>query len=310
MMVSAFLSVQMSHTCVPHLYANPTHRTINVEYNQLDPLLRSSGFEDGDVNDTETGFSPYPGNINQLLFKADAYLEALNRTKGIMPDFVNPKYKDEAKTEFKKPTRLECMMQDFPTVLVGPDAEKVGFTAINADLCFSPVKNATADGVKLQAKGTPAGVAATGEADQYGAFRKILKSIGVDVAEGDEEEYNGIKAVLKPEIVIHPSSMLCVSEFKEVFDNPAAVKICKDSSLVIEGGGKLRIQSLMLDGALKISCEEGADAVVNMVIENDGWTRKPTAENADEVIAMRGYELDKKQTHDLVYRKNDACVIL
>ena len=39
---------------------------INVEYNQLDPLLRASGNPEGDVNDPATGFSPYPGNINQV----------------------------------------------------------------------------------------------------------------------------------------------------------------------------------------------------------------------------------------------------
>ena len=38
---------------------------INVEYNQLDPLLRATGHPDGDVN-CETGYSPYPGNINQV----------------------------------------------------------------------------------------------------------------------------------------------------------------------------------------------------------------------------------------------------
>ncbi|XP_044963067.1 UDP-sugar pyrophosphorylase-like isoform X1 [Hordeum vulgare subsp. vulgare] len=37
---------------------------INVEYNQLDPLLRATGHPDGDAN-CETGYSPYPGNINQ-----------------------------------------------------------------------------------------------------------------------------------------------------------------------------------------------------------------------------------------------------
>lgn len=40
---------------------------INVEYNQLDPLLRATGFPDGDVN-CETGYSPFPGNINQVIF--------------------------------------------------------------------------------------------------------------------------------------------------------------------------------------------------------------------------------------------------
>lgn len=39
---------------------------INVEYNQLDPLLRATGHPDGDAN-CETGYSPYPGNINQVL---------------------------------------------------------------------------------------------------------------------------------------------------------------------------------------------------------------------------------------------------
>ena len=38
---------------------------INVEYNQLDPLLRATGHPDGDAN-SETGYSPYPGNINQV----------------------------------------------------------------------------------------------------------------------------------------------------------------------------------------------------------------------------------------------------
>lgn len=39
---------------------------LNVEYNQLDPLLRASGHPDGDVNDPATGYSPFPGNINQV----------------------------------------------------------------------------------------------------------------------------------------------------------------------------------------------------------------------------------------------------
>jgi UDP-sugar pyrophosphorylase len=38
--------------------------TVNVEYNQLEPLLKASGYPEGDVNGPN-GFSPYPGNINQ-----------------------------------------------------------------------------------------------------------------------------------------------------------------------------------------------------------------------------------------------------
>lgn len=42
-------------------------RTVNVEYNQLDALLRETVNEDGDVDDPETGWSPFPGNTNQLV---------------------------------------------------------------------------------------------------------------------------------------------------------------------------------------------------------------------------------------------------
>lgn len=51
--------------------ARLTHRdgramTINVEYNQLDPLLRATGHPHGDVADS-SGFSPYPGeHLTQL----------------------------------------------------------------------------------------------------------------------------------------------------------------------------------------------------------------------------------------------------
>ena len=47
--------------------------TINVEYNQLDPLLRAAYNPEGDVNDPSTGYSPFPGNINQLVFSLPEY---------------------------------------------------------------------------------------------------------------------------------------------------------------------------------------------------------------------------------------------
>ena len=37
--------------------------------------------------------------------------------EGVVVEFVNPKYKAGSRTEFKKPTRLECMMQDFPKLM-------------------------------------------------------------------------------------------------------------------------------------------------------------------------------------------------
>lgn len=69
------------------------------------------------------------GNINQLIMKMESYSKALQETGGLIAEFVNPKYKDSSKTEFKSPTRLECMMQDFPRAL--PSTANIGFTVIN-----------------------------------------------------------------------------------------------------------------------------------------------------------------------------------
>lgn len=52
---------------------------INVEYNQLDPILRATVSPEGDVNDPATGLSPFPGNTNNLVFMLDPYLKARMR---------------------------------------------------------------------------------------------------------------------------------------------------------------------------------------------------------------------------------------
>jgi UDP-sugar pyrophosphorylase len=282
-------------------------RTINVEYNQLDPLLRATGHDDGDVND-ETGFSPFPGNINQLVFNLESYTQVLERTKGVMPEFVNPKYKDDAKHVFKKPTRLECMMQDFPSVLEGSDeAKRVGFTSLASELCFSPVKNAAADGVALQANGTHPGVAATGEADQSNAMCTILRSIGCDVQKGEMiTAINGIRFNSGPDCVIKPSFAACCNELKTKFPNPSMVKISGRSSLVLSGEG-LVIESLDLDGALVVICEEGAAGVIrNLSVKNGGWLKVPDDTSADEVIQMRGYRMNKIDTEMIVFKKDGS----
>ena len=103
--------------------------TINVEYNQLDPLLRATVAPEGDTDDPATGFSPFPGNINQLVLSLTTYVAELRRHGGVIAEFVNPKYADAGRETFKSSTRLECMMQDFPKSL--PEGAKVGFTVIN-----------------------------------------------------------------------------------------------------------------------------------------------------------------------------------
>lgn len=285
---------------------NGEKKTINVEYNQLDPLLRSSGFPDGDENDPTTGYSPFPGNINQLLFQLEPYVDTLKETKGVMPEFVNPKYKDPEKTIFKKPTRLECMMQDFPTVLSGEKAERVGFTSLPASICFSPVKNTISDGVALQKKGTSPAVAASGESDQYSAFRNMMRSVGCHVKDASPVQFSGIEVVPGPQVVIKPDSAVSLSELKSKFTHPEKVVISERSSLVVDGSGVV-IESLDLDGALVIECEEGATGGVinNLVVKNKGWEYDTTESKDDnEIIKMRGYKLQKIETKKIVFKRD------
>lgn len=287
-------------------HENGDVKTVNVEYNQLDPLLKASAdFPDGDVNDEETGNSPFPGNINQLVFELGPYVETLEATKGVMPEFVNPKYKDAEKTVFKKPTRLECMMQDFPTVLSGDASSRVGFTSLPAELCFSPVKNAVADGVALQAKGTAAGVAATGEADQYGALRRVLRSIGCAVEDASPRTFAGVEIVPGPEIMFRADFAACPAEIRTRFTKPDQVTIAAGSSLVVKGSGAT-IESLQLDGALVVECEEGGEGVVrDLVVKNRGWEKEPVADDEkDEILRMRGYRLRKNATHHVLIKKD------
>ena len=114
-----------------------------MEYNQLDPLLSTQGDRLGDVADPNTGYSPYPGNANNLVLELNSYYKTLQgEDQGVVVEFVNPKYKDETRTDFKKPTRLECMMQDFPKLLqkeMGSEAN-VGFTMFDRWFTFSPAK--------------------------------------------------------------------------------------------------------------------------------------------------------------------------
>ena len=121
------MGLDLNSMCVPRIakqevgaitkliYKDGRTVTANTEYNQLGALLKAMGRVEGDVAD-ETGFSPFPGNTNQLVASLDRYVRTLEATGGVMEEFVNPKYKNEQRDEFKKPTRLECMMQDYAKV--------------------------------------------------------------------------------------------------------------------------------------------------------------------------------------------------
>ncbi|CAM9667000.1 unnamed protein product, partial [Heterosigma akashiwo] len=246
--------------------------TVNVEYNQLEPLLKSTGHPEGDVADPETGYSPYPGNINQLVLQLGPYVDTLERTGGVLAEFVNPKYADAARTTFKKPARLECMMQDYPKAL---DSDAVvGFTTFPAWACFSPCKNCILEARAAVSKGLPADCAASAEANQYAVWRHALNLMGAHIAAPETSEVCNIPIQLGPMIVFDPSFVASFSDLKVMFPNPDAIHISSRSTLVVGpgGGGRLTLESLDLDGALFLAppARGRRAAVRGLRVRNDG----------------------------------------
>lgn len=260
--------------------------TLNVEYNQLDPLLRSTINPEGDVAD-QSGHSPYPGNINVLVFALKPYLENLSKNGGLIPEFVNPKYTDSTKESFKKPTRLECMMQDYPKLL-GPEA-KVGFTSFPRQFCFSAVKNNLSDAALKSENNLPAESASSGEMDIYGVAREKLKLVGVDLEEASPVVIKGIHLTPGPRVVLGGGFSSTIEDLKSKLKN---VKISANSTLVIDGD--VDIDGLVLNGKLVVIAKgEAKLSLRGLNISNGGDVLVPCADDAKEEIAIRGYTLEE-----------------
>lgn len=287
------------------VHAAKREMTVNVEYNQLDPLLRATiAPTTGDTNDPATGHSPLPGNINQLLFRLEPYLTVLQETEGVMPEFVNPKYQDSTRTVFKKPTRLECMMQDYPRLLHSEDGvnSKVGFTMAPAWLCYSPCKNNPTDAAASIAQGIPAASPYTAESDQYQVWVRLLRLLGADITDAEPLTVLGITATPGPRLVIKPSSAIFPFEVRsQLLRVGKNVSITARSTLVVEGN--VVLDSLVLDGALKVVAAPYTKIIVraaDTAVTNRGHRLRylsPQSSTSDssqvnEIDTMRGYLLE------------------
>lgn len=269
--------------------------TINVEYNQLEPLLKATWNKDGDVKDAN-GFSHFPGNLNVLIYKVDTYLDTLDRTQGLIPEFVNPKYKDSNRDVFKSATRLECMMQDFPKLL---DKEaKVGFSCYERWFCFSAVKNNIFDAAIKSKSGNYPECAASGEFDIFEANERILKACGASIqgtTEEDNKNFQGITIRDGAKIFIHPSFGVTLKEIQDKF--LGYCKITKNSILWLEGEDTY-IKDLDLDSTLITGQQEKeieGEIRDKKYIEYIGLNPEvDDLDIVDEVIKIRGFKITTK----------------
>mmetsp|Transcript_17032 Transcript_17032/g.40134 ORF Transcript_17032/g.40134 Transcript_17032/m.40134 type:complete len:712 (+) Transcript_17032:92-2227(+) len=313
--VTAARGFHMNSICIPRLAEEAAgaitkleHKTdpsqslvINVEYNQLDPLLRAQGT--GDLPDEATGFSPFPGNANNLVMSIPEYAKTLRgEDQGVVLEFVNPKYKDETRTDFKKPTRLECMMQDIPKLYQKElDEPKIGFCMFDRWLTFSPAKNALEAGQATIAKGgTAPGTLSSAESDKYVQNQRKLEFAGFKI-EGTRDDtvmMAGIPVTKGPHVILCPAFSISQEDLKEKISEGSDLTISQRSSLVLDGH-HLKIDGLSLDGALVIRSGDDTHVTVkNLKIQNDGWTYTELPDDASlpEHVRIRGYTMTKHQT--------------
>ena len=230
--------------------------TINVEYNQLDPLLRATVSPEGDVPDPN-GFSFFPGNINLLVIRLAPYLKVLESSQGIIAEFVNPKFADASRTTFKKPTRLETMMQDLPKLFTA--GENVGVTIFERAWCFSACKNKLADAADKVAKNGPPESASSAENDFYRAGRMKLRMAGMDVVEAPLTSFFGVPVAPGPRVLLRPSFALTIADVVERVQGGA---ISGNATLILNGD--IYLENVVIpDGAtLVISAAPGARVTV------------------------------------------------
>ena len=229
----------------------------NVEYNLVDPLLKDKYNGKGDIAN-ETGFCDFPGNLNVLVFKLEPYLKILQETKGLVPEFVNPKYADESRNKFKSPTRLECLMQDVPKLI--KHGEIVGYTYFDRWFCFSACKNNLLDAIEKLKKNETGESAFTVERDIFKTNERILQEIcgklTVIKTEPENEITIGeISVKFGPKIIIYPSYAPTISELKlKMSKIKQGIKMTNNSILILKND---------------INIEEGIDLDGYLVVDKD-----------------------------------------
>jgi len=303
-----------------HLKKDGRASLVNVEYNVLDALLKANGFMQGDVAG-ESGYSVYPGNINLLVIKLSSYIDSLERTKGAVPEFINPKYSDDSKSVFSKPTRVESLMQDFPKLYIGD--EKTGVTLFQRDWAFAPNKNNLANARKNLMQGVPPDCATTAESGYYSSGRMKLKSLGMEMAEGQAVEFHGIPFSQGAKVVLGSSFSLTLEGASRKIQGGCL----SEKSILVLDGEEIFLENVTLKGnsALIIQACQGARVQVKgLTLANNGY-RMIALNDADlnnpdipSWQRMRGYRVEFleparycfDQPGEYIIERNGNCIKL
>ncbi|POM69159.1 UDP-sugar pyrophospharylase [Phytophthora palmivora] len=289
------------------------HSTLfNVEYHELDQFLRTRAkaeFPDGDVNDPKTGFSPFPGNINGIVAALDSYVPVLETSKGFVPEVFNPKFSpNTSKCAFKSPARLECMMQDYPKLLVQYQIKHnesskgggVGLVQFPSSVVYSPCKNDAASASEKVKNDIPPQCASSAEHEVFAINRLKLRALGVPLSKETKlQSWLDIPVDCSgPQIVFGSGFALSQEILAKKFTKPSAIRITARSTLIVEGAD-IMFDALELDGAVRIVACPGAKVdVKSLTVKNAGVEYESVSTESNPVDAMRGYRLRQLEVQE------------
>jgi UDP-sugar pyrophosphorylase len=269
--------------------------TINVEYNLLDPLLRATVSPEGDVPD-ESGFSKFPGNINLLIVRLTPYLKVLESSGGVVAEFVNPKFSDATRTSFKKPARLETLMQDLPKNFTS--GEKVGVTVFDRTWCFSACKNNLTDAAQKVIQNGPPESASSAENDFYETGRAKLRAAGMRVEDSPRQMLRGVPFTTGPRVILRPSFALTLAEVREKIHGGS---ISGDATLILEGDVRLENVTIPECTSLVVHAKDDAPTALKDFTATSAsrfaiqplTDEEMLSEKVPEYLRIRGYRIVK-----------------
>ena len=265
----------------------------NIEYNQLDSLFKEKYNGIGDIPN-KNGFCDFPGNLNVLVFNLKPYLNIIAETKGLVPEFVNPKYVDETRKKFKAPTRLETLMQDVPKLV--KNGESIGNTYFDRWFCFSACKNNIHDACERLRKKESGESAFTVEREIFKYNEILMKDVLGKLEVINTEPENTViiedcKITFGPKIIIYPSFAASVTELRDKLNHMKKnIRMTNNSTLILKNDIMID-EGIDLDGYLVVDknekdfivCKNNKKIMYRKLKEGEG-------ENYEKI---RGYTIDK-----------------
>ena len=252
----------------------------NIEYNQLDSLFKEKYNGKGDIPNKD-GFCDFPGNLNVLVFDLGPYLNIIEESKGLVPEFVNPKYVDDTRQKFKAPTRLETLMQDVPKLIKNNGTE--GYTYFHRWFCFSACKNNLHDACERLKKGESAECAFSVEREIFLYNEKIMKEVIGKLEVINNEPPNELiigdcKVTFGPKIIIYPSFAATVTELRDKLTHMKKnIKMTNNSTLILKNDIMID-EGIDLDGYLIVDkdlkdyviCKNKNNVIYRLLKEDEG----------------------------------------